>query len=167
MKINTCIYIYIYISKTKYPKNKYPFVQGLNWPKNRVNCSIRSDKCETIVFDFKGQRIYLIFRLSTNFIDYNDETGHFVKHIFLVLILKVNVKNGGLILLHPKKVSWAGLIQSGEAENFLFKPIALNLFPLVKASKKGFPYNPELGLADLWDHDNQLSLIRQPIRNHF
>ena len=30
------------------------------------------------------------------------------------------------------------LTQSGEAKNFLF--IALNLFPLVKASKKGFPY---------------------------
>ena len=43
-------------------------------------------------FDFKGQRIYLIFRLSTNFIDHNDETGHFVKHIFLVRILQVNVK---------------------------------------------------------------------------
>ena len=37
-------------------------------------------------------RIYLIFRLSTNFIDPNDETGHFVKHIFLILILKVNDK---------------------------------------------------------------------------
>ena len=48
--------------------------------------------CETIVFDFKGQQIYLIFRLSTNSIDHNDETGHFVKHIFLVIILKVNVK---------------------------------------------------------------------------
>ena len=47
---------------------------------------------ETIVFDFKGQRICLIFRLSTNFIDHNDGTGHFVKRIFLVLILKVNVK---------------------------------------------------------------------------
>ena len=39
-----------------------------------------------------GQQIYLIFRLSTNFIDHNDEMGHFVKHIFLVFILKVNVK---------------------------------------------------------------------------
>ena len=36
--------------------------------------------------------MYFIFRLSTNFINHNDETGHFVKHIFLVLILKVKVK---------------------------------------------------------------------------
>ena len=43
-------------------------------------------------FDFKGQRIYLIFLLSTNFIDHKDETGYSVKHIFQVLILKVNVK---------------------------------------------------------------------------
>ena len=51
-----------------------------------------SVKYESIVFDFKGQRIYLIFWLSTNFIDHNDETGNFVKHIFLVFILKINVK---------------------------------------------------------------------------
>ena len=42
-------------------------------------------------------------------------------------------------------MSWA---QSGEAENFQFNTIALNLFPLVKASKKDFSipvrYNPEL-----------------------
>ena len=37
------------------------------------------------------------------------------------------------------KVSWAWLIQSGEAENFLFNLIALNLSPLIKASKLGFP----------------------------
>ena len=51
-----------------------------------------SVKYETIDFDFTGQQIYLIFRLSTKFIDHNDKTGHFVKHIFLVLILKINVK---------------------------------------------------------------------------
>ena len=36
--------------------------------------------------------MHLIFRLSTNYIDHNDETDHFLKHIFLDLILKVNVK---------------------------------------------------------------------------
>ena len=39
-----------------------------------------------------------------------------------------------------KKVSWTGLIQAGVAQNFLFNHIALNLFPLVKAPKKGFRY---------------------------
>ena len=36
---------------------------------------------------------------------------------------------------------WEWLIQSGEIEKFLLlNPIALNLFPLVKASKRFFPY---------------------------
>ena len=55
-------------------------------------------------------------------------------------------------------MSWARLIESGEAENFLFNPIALKLFPLVKASKIVFPipvrYNPELGLADQCEYDS-------------
>ena len=38
------------------------------------------------------------------------------------------------------KASWAWLIQSGETETFYSTPIAVNLFPLVKASKKGFLY---------------------------
>ena len=49
-------------------------------------------------------------------------------------------------------------MQSGENENFLFNPIALNLFPLVKASTKGFPYtckiNPKVGLAEQWGYDS-------------
>ena len=56
------------------------------------------------------------------------------------------------------KVSLGWLIQSGEAENSLFNPITLNLFPPIKASKKCFPipvrYNPELRLADQWEYDS-------------
>ena len=41
-------------------------------------------------------------------------------------------------------MSCAWLIQLGEAENFLFNSIAWNRFPLVKASKKGFPYTSKI-----------------------
>ena len=85
------IYIYIFLKNKKILKRlQYicPFCSRL---KKLVDCSWRSVKYETIVFNL-GQRIYLIFQFSTNFIDHNDETGHFIKHDFLVLILKVNVK---------------------------------------------------------------------------
>ena len=109
-----------------------------------VDFSLRSVKWETVVFDFKGQRIFLIFRLSTNLIDHNDETGHFVKHSFLVLIFKVNVKReilfcsnvnkGELGMAHPVRWGW----------EFLVQPHCSKLFALVKASKKGFPNTREI-----------------------
>ena len=78
----------------------------------------------------------MIFRLSTNFINHDNETCHFVKHIFLVLISKVNVRReisfcstlnkGQLGIAHPVRWGW----------EFCSTLIALNLFPLVKASKK-------------------------------
>ena len=52
-------------------------------------CQLRARQLFSIL---KVSVFILIFRLSTNSIDHNDETGHFVKHILLVLILKVNVK---------------------------------------------------------------------------
>ena len=69
------------------------------------------------------------------------------------------MSKGGFNLALPLiKVSWAWLKQSGDAENFYFNPIALNLFPLVKHLKRVFPitgrYNPELGLADQWEYDS-------------
>ena len=61
--------------------------------------------------------------------------GHFVKHIFLLLILKVNVEmeitfcstlnKGEMGMAHPVRWGWE---------------VALNLFSFVKASKEGFPY---------------------------
>ena len=35
---------------------------------------------------------YLIFILTTTSVDHNDRKGHFVQRIFLVLVLKINVK---------------------------------------------------------------------------
>ena len=60
-----------------------------------------SVKCETIVFGFKGQQIYLIFQLSTNFIDHNDKMDHFIKR-FSSSYFKGQCQKGDLILLHSK-----------------------------------------------------------------
>ena len=43
-------------------------------------------KCETIVFDFIGLQIYLIFRLSTNFINHNDETGGGACGVMIIVV---------------------------------------------------------------------------------
>ena len=49
-------------------------------------------------------------------------------------------QKGDLILLHPNQGELGMAHPLSEAENFLFNPIALNLFPFVKASKGGLPY---------------------------
>ena len=43
-----------------------------------------------------------------------------------------------------QNVSWACLIQSVMLRIFLFNPIALNLFPLVRVSQNGFPYTSRI-----------------------
>ena len=84
--------------------------------------------------------------------------GHFVKHIFLVFILKANVKREIYFCFTINKGELGMAHASGEAENFLFNPIVLNLFSLVKASKRFFPlpvkYNLKLGLADQWEYNS-------------
>ena len=98
-----------------------------------------SVKCERIVFDFKRYQFFFGCQLKLHQPWWWN--GSFSNIYFSNPHIDGQYQKGGLILPTlnkgdlgmPHPVRW-GL------EYFLFNPIALNLLPLVKSSKKGFPY---------------------------
>ena len=73
----------------------------INWhQKNCLTVPKSQLSVRQLFFVFNGQRIYLTFHLSTHFIEHNDETEHFVKHIFRHLLPLIISNHTAVCILH-------------------------------------------------------------------